>query len=181
VWQSFLSIFPHLLGGTMATSQRCCHLPGEMLNSAAKCADRARIRVQIRVRFRVRFHAQFAFKPNRDLIFHLTHIIIVRLKFQQQQIKNLLAGHLWQEIVHRIVRRFVRKIARVIDPLVGKVGFPVTLWALARLCLSGNKNTTTLLKVSEYSYSHLRKSFSAGPPACLGRQAGDSPAGRQCS
>jgi hypothetical protein len=27
----------------MATSQRCCHLPGEMLNSAAECADRARI------------------------------------------------------------------------------------------------------------------------------------------
>jgi hypothetical protein len=43
VWQSFLSIFPHLLGGTMATSQRCCHLPGEMLNSAAECADRAQI------------------------------------------------------------------------------------------------------------------------------------------
>jgi hypothetical protein len=43
VWQSFLSVFPHLLGGTMATSQTCCHLPGEMLNSAAECADRARI------------------------------------------------------------------------------------------------------------------------------------------
>jgi hypothetical protein len=27
----------------MATSQRCCHLPGEMLNSATECADRARI------------------------------------------------------------------------------------------------------------------------------------------
>jgi hypothetical protein len=27
----------------MATSQRCCHLPGKMLNSAAECADRARI------------------------------------------------------------------------------------------------------------------------------------------
>jgi hypothetical protein len=40
VWQSFLSIFPHILGGTMATSQTCCHLPGEMLNSAAECADR---------------------------------------------------------------------------------------------------------------------------------------------
>jgi hypothetical protein len=25
-----------------ATSQTCCHLPGKMLNSAAKCADRAR-------------------------------------------------------------------------------------------------------------------------------------------
>jgi hypothetical protein len=43
VWQSFLSIFPHLSGGTMATSQACCHLPHKMLNSAAKCADRARI------------------------------------------------------------------------------------------------------------------------------------------
>jgi hypothetical protein len=27
----------------------------------------------------------------------------------------------------------------------------------------------------------LRKSFSAGPPACLGRRPGDSRAGRQCS
>jgi hypothetical protein len=27
----------------MATSQTCCHLPGEMLNSAPECADRARI------------------------------------------------------------------------------------------------------------------------------------------
>jgi hypothetical protein len=27
----------------MATSQTCCHLPGEILNSAAECADRARI------------------------------------------------------------------------------------------------------------------------------------------
>jgi hypothetical protein len=27
----------------MATSQTCCHQPGEMLNSAAECADRARI------------------------------------------------------------------------------------------------------------------------------------------
>jgi hypothetical protein len=44
VWQSFLSIFPHLSGGTMATSQTCCHLPGKMLNSASECADRAQIR-----------------------------------------------------------------------------------------------------------------------------------------
>jgi hypothetical protein len=43
VWQSFLYIFPYLLGGTMATSQTCCHLPSKMLNSAAECADRARI------------------------------------------------------------------------------------------------------------------------------------------
>jgi hypothetical protein len=50
VWQSFLSICPHLSGGTMATSQRCCHLPGEMLNSAAKCADRARRQKKIAVR-----------------------------------------------------------------------------------------------------------------------------------
>jgi hypothetical protein len=27
----------------MATRQTCCHLPGEMLNLAAECADRARI------------------------------------------------------------------------------------------------------------------------------------------
>jgi hypothetical protein len=45
VWQSFRSIFPHLSGGTMATSQTCCHLPGELLNSAAECADRARIAI----------------------------------------------------------------------------------------------------------------------------------------
>jgi hypothetical protein len=43
VWQSFMSIFPHLSGGTMATRQTCCHLLGELLNSAAECADRARI------------------------------------------------------------------------------------------------------------------------------------------
>jgi hypothetical protein len=43
VWQSFLSIFHHLSGRTMAISQTCRHLQGEMLNSAAECADRARI------------------------------------------------------------------------------------------------------------------------------------------
>jgi hypothetical protein len=43
VWQSFLCIFPNLSVGTMATSHTCCHLPDEMLNSAAECADRARI------------------------------------------------------------------------------------------------------------------------------------------
>jgi hypothetical protein len=43
VQQSFLSISPHLLAGTMATSQKCCHLSGKMLNSSAECADRARI------------------------------------------------------------------------------------------------------------------------------------------
>jgi hypothetical protein len=43
VWQSFLSISPHLSGETIATSQTCCHLSGKMLNSAAECADRARI------------------------------------------------------------------------------------------------------------------------------------------
>jgi hypothetical protein len=41
--RSFQSIFLHLLGGTMATSQTCCHLPAEMLNLAANGADRARI------------------------------------------------------------------------------------------------------------------------------------------
>jgi hypothetical protein len=30
-------------------------------------------------------------------------------------------------------------------------------------------------------YSHSRKSFSAVPPACLGRRAGDSRTGRECS
>jgi hypothetical protein len=40
--QSFLSVFPDLSVGTMATCLKCCHLPGEMLNLAAKAADRAR-------------------------------------------------------------------------------------------------------------------------------------------
>jgi hypothetical protein len=35
--------FPPISGGTMASSQTCCHLPVEILNSAAECADRARI------------------------------------------------------------------------------------------------------------------------------------------
>jgi hypothetical protein len=48
VWQSFLSISPHLSGGSMATSQTCCHLPGKMLNSAAECADRARINADLK-------------------------------------------------------------------------------------------------------------------------------------
>jgi hypothetical protein len=30
----------------MATSQTCCHLPGKLLNSAAECADRARIYIR---------------------------------------------------------------------------------------------------------------------------------------
>jgi hypothetical protein len=29
----------------MATSQTCCHLPDELLNSAAECADRARMQI----------------------------------------------------------------------------------------------------------------------------------------
>jgi hypothetical protein len=41
----------------------------------------------------------------------------------------------------------------------------------------GNGKTDRIL----VPYSHSRKSFSAGSPACLGRRAGDSPAGRQCS
>jgi hypothetical protein len=36
--------------------------------------------------------------------------------FEQQQIKDYLAGHLWQQIVHRIVRQFVCKIDRVDGP-----------------------------------------------------------------
>jgi hypothetical protein len=44
VWHSFLSISPHHSAGSMATSQTCYHLPGKMLNSAAECADRARIK-----------------------------------------------------------------------------------------------------------------------------------------
>jgi hypothetical protein len=43
----FFPFPPHLSGGTMATSQTCCHLPGEMLNSAAECADRARMSVKM--------------------------------------------------------------------------------------------------------------------------------------
>jgi hypothetical protein len=37
------------------------------------------------------------------------------------------------------------------------------------------------LKMYTSLYSHSQKSFSAGPPVCLGRRAGDSRAGRQCS
>jgi hypothetical protein len=37
--------------------------------------------------------------------------------FHQKQMNNFLAGPLWQQIVHRIVRRFVSKIARVDGPL----------------------------------------------------------------
>jgi hypothetical protein len=43
VSQSFPSVFPLLSGGTMATSEGCCHLTGAMLNLAAEAADRARI------------------------------------------------------------------------------------------------------------------------------------------
>jgi hypothetical protein len=43
VSQSFLSVFSYLSEGMMATGKKCCHLPGEMLNLAAKAADRARI------------------------------------------------------------------------------------------------------------------------------------------
>jgi hypothetical protein len=43
VWQSYLFVFPHLSVGTMATSQMCCHLTDKKLESAAECADRARI------------------------------------------------------------------------------------------------------------------------------------------
>jgi hypothetical protein len=43
MWQSFFSVFCFLLVGTMATGQKYCHLPGEMLILAAKAADRARI------------------------------------------------------------------------------------------------------------------------------------------
>jgi hypothetical protein len=46
VSQSFLFVFPYISEGTMATGQTCCHLPGEMLNLAAKAADRARIYFQ---------------------------------------------------------------------------------------------------------------------------------------
>jgi hypothetical protein len=43
--QSFLFVFPYLSVGTMSTGHTCCHLPGEMLNLAAKAADRARIKI----------------------------------------------------------------------------------------------------------------------------------------
>jgi hypothetical protein len=39
----FGPFYPHLSGGTMASSETCCHLPGKILNSAAEWADRARI------------------------------------------------------------------------------------------------------------------------------------------
>jgi hypothetical protein len=48
---------------------------------------------------------------------------------------------------------------------------------------AGGMHSVTLNRNGEVSNvnSHSRKSFSAGPPACLGRRAGDSCAGRQCS
>jgi hypothetical protein len=77
VWQSFLSIFPHLLGGTMATSQRCCHLPGEMLNSAAECADRARIKEP------VQWHIFGSFVGNVDFCYSINVVEDLNLdKFQ---------------------------------------------------------------------------------------------------
>jgi hypothetical protein len=36
----------------MATGQTCCHLPGEILNSAAECADRARIVINCTARYK---------------------------------------------------------------------------------------------------------------------------------
>jgi hypothetical protein len=82
-------------------------------NRTAICSQ-IRTRVQIRERFR--FYAQFAWKPDRDPILHLTHITLVCLYISANTLKNLLALHLWQQIVHRIVRRFERKIARVDGP-----------------------------------------------------------------
>jgi hypothetical protein len=45
VSQSFMSVFLHLSLRTMATGQKCCHLPGKMLNFTAKAADRAQIQL----------------------------------------------------------------------------------------------------------------------------------------
>jgi hypothetical protein len=65
-------------------------------------------RLRIRVRLCVRFHAGFACKPDKGAILHLTCITMVCLHISAKQIKNQLAGQLWQQIVHPMVCRFVR-------------------------------------------------------------------------
>jgi hypothetical protein len=45
----------------MATSQTCCHLPGELLNSAAECADRAQIRAYFIQIWYLSNHVDFRF------------------------------------------------------------------------------------------------------------------------
>jgi hypothetical protein len=56
----------------MATSQRCCHLPGEMLNSAAECADRARIEINGlgRVHYECTYAAQDDVHSGRVIVFY---------------------------------------------------------------------------------------------------------------
>jgi hypothetical protein len=53
VYQSFLSVFPYISDETMATGQKCCHLPGEMLNLTAKAGDRAQIALMAKLLFPV--------------------------------------------------------------------------------------------------------------------------------
>jgi hypothetical protein len=65
-------------------------------------------RVRLRLGLRIRFNAQFEHKPDRNPILHLAPIAMV-----------CLISHLWQQIVHRIVRQFVRKIAPVDGILAG--------------------------------------------------------------
>jgi hypothetical protein len=74
-------------------------------------------RVRICVRIAIRFRARFVRKQNRDPILFLPPITIVCLHISAKKIKNYLAGHLGQQIVHRIVWRFVWEIAHVDSPI----------------------------------------------------------------
>jgi hypothetical protein len=70
-----------------------------------------------RVRIRIQFHAQFHASQIRVQFFIYAFQWYV-YTFQQKQIKNELAGHLWQQIAHQIVCRFACKIAHVDGPWV---------------------------------------------------------------
>jgi hypothetical protein len=73
-------------------------------------------RVRICVRIAIRFRARFVRKQNRDPILFLSPITIVCLHISAEKIKNVLAGHFWQQIVHRIVWGFMWEFARVDSP-----------------------------------------------------------------
>jgi hypothetical protein len=74
-----------------------------------------------------------------------------------------------------VVEEVLERAVGLESDLLGGVGTQGVRGALPRL----QRNATRLSRL--HCYSHSRKSFSAVPPACLGRRAGDSRAGRQCS
>jgi hypothetical protein len=60
-------------------------------------------------------------EPSNRMLMSLSHSFSVTNYnglFTQFSQKKLLDGHLWQQIVHRFVRGFVWKIARVDGPLI---------------------------------------------------------------